>query len=371
VVVDGMLGTGIAGKPRPAYEAAIRCVTELRIPILALDVPSGLDADTGATPGLAVPATWTVSFITAKRGAYTAQGPDLCGELFLRDLAVPEAAYACAEPACEVLDLESLKDALPLRRATSHKGSFGRCLLIGGEHGMGGAVILAAEAALRTGLGLLAVATREMHVAPLLARRPECMAHAVGHRNELEPLLQWADALIVGPGLGREPWGQQMLHAALAADKPLLLDADALNLLAAAAPQPLPAGCVLTPHPGEAARLLDRSVAEVQADRFAAASGLAQTFGATVVLKGRGTIVATGDQLALCGAGNAGMASGGTGDVLSGVTGGLLAQGLSGRDAAALGTVLHARAGDRAALALGQRAMLATDLVPEIGELLR
>lgn len=369
VVVDAMLGTGISGAPRAAFAEAIDAVNALGVPVLALDVPSGVNSDTGHAEGPAIRATWTISFITAKAGLFTGDGAALAGERTLNDLAVPLEAYAVAGPAISVLDRESLISAMPSRAAGAHKGDFGRCLLVGGDDGMGGAIILAAEAALRTGVGLARAATRAAHIPPLLARRPECMVAAVDHRNHLLPLLDWPSAVVIGPGLGQAPWGEQMLHGVMASGRPLVVDADALNLLAADA-RPLPDGSIITPHPGEAARLLGCNSDEIQANRFAAATSLAQRFNAVVVLKGQGTIVATADQSMLCAAGNPGMASGGMGDVLSGILGSLLAQGLPAWDAARLGTLLHSEAADRAAAEQGMASLLASDLFPALAELL-
>jgi NAD(P)H-hydrate epimerase len=370
VIVDAMLGTGISGELRSEYRDAITRVNAMQAPVLSMDVPSGIDSDTGAVCGAAVRASWTMSFITAKRGLYTGAGPEFAGTCFCDDLGVPSDAYTAAGDAYEVLQLDRELKSLPSRLPGAHKGHFGRCLVIGGDHGMGGAIILAAEAALRSGVGLVRVATREAHLAALLARRPEAMATAIDHRNALMPLLDWADAVIVGPGLGQDVWGEQLLHACLEVDKPLLLDADALNLLATQGVQRLPSGSVITPHPGEAARLLDVDVGVVQSDRFAAAQQLVSSWGATVILKGNGSLLVGAKRHALCVDGNPGMASGGMGDVLSGITGGLLAQGMSGEHAAALATVLHAQAGDRAAADIGERALLAADLMPRIAELI-
>lgn len=384
VVVDAMLGTGISGEVRPQYRAAIDEVNALQATVLALDVPSGINSDTGVVCGAAVRASWTISFITAKRGLYTGAGAEYAGTRFCDDLQVPEAAFSVATPVIDVLRLDDTLAALPARARGAHKGDFGRCLIVGGDHGMGGAIILAAEAALRTGVGLVRVATREAHVGALLARRPEAMVSAIDHRNALIPLLDWADAVVVGPGLGQEVWGEQMLHACLASAKPLLIDADALNLLAAQTAQRLPQGSVITPHPGEAARLLAAratatvtaaaptlNASYVQQNRFVCAEQLLAIYGATVVLKGNGSLVFGAQRQALCVDGNPGMASGGMGDVLSGITGALLAQGLSGDDAAALAVVLHARAGDQAASMIGERGILAGDLISYIAELLR
>lgn len=371
VVVDAMLGTGIRGAPRPPYLEAIAAVNATGGPVLALDVPSGVDADTGAVAAEAVRATWTVSFITAKRGLFTARGPEHAGTRFLDDLAVPEAAFAAAGGACDVLALDEELRHVPKRALDAHKGDFGRCLLVGGDHGLGGAVILAAEGALRCGVGLARVATRREHIAPLLARLPACMASALDHRNDIAPLLAWADAVLVGPGLGAAPWGEQMLHAALASAKPLLVDADALRLIAGQPRGALPPGSVLTPHPGEAAALLGTSSAAVQADRCRAAATLARTYAATVVLKGQGSLVAGDGGLAMSLSGNPGMASGGMGDVLSGIIGGFLAQGVPAGAAARLGTELHAVAGDRAARRVGAVSLLPMDVIDELGAILK
>ncbi len=371
VVVDAMLGTGISGELREEYLEAVNAVNRLAAPVLALDVPTGINSDSGQICGSAVSASWTIIFITRKRGLYTAEGAAYAGEIHHDLLAVLPPAFEVAGDACELLQLPREILALPSRGATSHKGSFGRCLLVGGDRGMGGAIVLAAEAALRTGVGLARVATRGEHLTPLLARLPEAMVSAVEHRNALMPLLDWADAIVIGPGLGQEPWGEQMLQACLGAGKPLLVDADALNMLSHKDSVVLPPGSVITPHPGEAARLLGESSAAVQADRFAAARRLDERSAAAVVLKGNGSIVSAGGEQAVCGAGNPGMASGGMGDVLSGVIGGLLAQGVPSPAAARLGTLLHAEAGDEAAAAVGQPGLLASDLSPFIMALLK
>ncbi|WOJ96836.1 NAD(P)H-hydrate dehydratase [Congregibacter brevis] len=375
VIVDAMLGTGISGEVRPTYRAAIDLINDSAAPVLALDVPSGIDSDTGAVCGAAVRASWTISFITPKRGLYTGAGEEHAGACFCDDLNVPTAAFAAVAPVFEVLSLKAELQSLPPLSPSAHKGHFGRCLVIGGDHGMGGAIILAAEAALRTGVGLVRVATREAHIPALLARRPEAMVSAIDHRNALMPLLEWADAVIVGPGLGQDVWGEQMLHACLGAQKPLLVDADALNILAKSKTRSLPKGSVITPHPGEAARLLssgsDTAGSPVQSDRFGVAQQLADFWDATVVLKGNGSLVVGPKRHALCLDGNPGMASGGMGDVLSGVVGAFLAQGLSATQAAALAVVVHAKAGDRAAARSSERSLLATDLIPCIAELLQ
>jgi len=263
----------------------------------------------------------------------------------------------------EPIGPEALRGWLPPRRRDAHKGDHGHVLCIGGESGAGGAVVLCAQAALRCGAGLVSVATRAAHVPALLARQPEAMAHAVEAAPALAPLLARADVVAVGPGLGQGAWGRAMLEAALGCGKPLVLDADALNLLAAS-PRALPADAVLTPHPGEAARLLGSDVAAVQSDREGAARVLAERLGAVVVLKGAGSLVAApAREPRLVRAGNPGMATGGMGDVLTGVVAALRAQGLDAFDAASCGALLHAHAGDLAARD-GERGLLPTDLLP-------
>jgi hydroxyethylthiazole kinase-like uncharacterized protein yjeF len=360
VVVDALLGIGLSRAPQGAVVAAIEAINAAGRPVLALDLPSGLDADRGVAPGIAVRATATSTFVADKPGLHTGAGRALCGDIELEPLGIA-ASTRDARPACAgLLRAESLRDLLSPRARDAHKGHHGHVLAIGGELGFGGAIRLCAEAALRAGAGLVSVATRAAHVGPLLAGRPEAMAHAVEDGAALGVLAGRASVLALGPGLGREAWGREMFDAALTLDLPRVLDADALNLLALA-PRPLP-GDVLTPHPGEAARMLQCETAAVEADRFAAARALVDRFDAVVVLKGAGSIVAApGRRSMVIGAGNPGLASGGSGDVLTGVIAALRAQGLAAFEAACTGALLHAAAADFAAID-GERGMLASDL---------
>jgi NAD(P)H-hydrate epimerase len=249
------------------------------------------------------------------------------------------------------------------RARDSHKGRHGRVLCVGGDHGSGGAILLCAQAAARSGAGWTQVATRAVHVTALLARLPEAMGDAVDDGAALSLRLGRADVIAIGPGLGQGEWGRDLLATALEAGKPLVLDADALNLLALR-PRPLPASTILTPHPGEAARLLDISTTEVQGDRFHAARALCERHGCVIVLKGAGTIIAAPGRIPrVIDAGNPGMAVAGMGDVLTGVIAALSAQGLAAFDAASCGALLHAAAGDAAARDGGQRGLLPTDLM--------
>ncbi len=368
LVVDAMLGTGLNGAVRGDVAAAIGQVNSCGKPVLAIDIPSGLCSDSGAVLGVAVQADLTVTFIGLKQGLLTHQGVDCCGEVMFDSLRVPDEVYEAVPVSGFRTCQDDLQALLPARKASSHKGSFGHVMVIGGDRGMGGAAIMAAQAAGRCGAGLVTVVTRPEHLSGLLARYPEAMGYGVTSGQELEPLLTRADVLVVGPGLGQGAWGEQLLQQALNSDKPLVLDADALNLLQRKQMFGALAGSnwVITPHPGEAARLLQWEVAKLQQHRFAAVEQLQRQFGGTAVLKGPGTLSCDGDAIHLCSAGNPGMACGGMGDVLSGVIGGLLAQGLDFPDAARLGVYIHATAGDRCADEQGQRGMQATDLLAQL-----
>ncbi len=266
----------------------------------------------------------------------------------------------------EELRIEQFAKYLKPRDRDAHKGHFGHVLVVGGDYGFSGAACLAAEGALRVGAGLVSVATRAEHATMLNLARPELMCHAVSTFLTLKPILQRATMLVVGPGLGRTNWAKDLLEGVLQAELPLILDADGLNLLAE---NPVKkSNWILTPHPGEAARLLKTSAEEIQRDRVAAVTRLQQHFGGWVILKGAGTLIAGPNEIAICHAGNPGMASGGMGDVLSGVLGGLAASGIPLADAAKLGALLHALAGDLAAKE-GERGMIASDLMPYLRKL--
>lgn len=370
LVVDALFGVGFSGDPDARREdqavaALIDAINAQTAPRLSLDVPSGVDAARGTVSGNAVQATRTLEFIAPKAGLHTGAALDHVGELELAGLDLPRAMFEGIAAQAELLLGEHLRGWLGPRRRDVHKGAFGRVLCIGGDHGGGGAIALCGDAALRSGAGLVETVTRDVHVAALLARRPEAMVRAVERADELSVPLQHADVVAIGPGLGQGAWGRVLLKAALASAKPLVLDADALNLLAARDTDIALRGATLTPHPGEAARLLSTSIADVQADRFLAARVLAVNFDAVVVLKGAGTIVAAPDRTPrIIGAGNPGMAVGGMGDLLTGVIASMRAQGLDAFDAACCGALLHAAAGDAAAHAGGQRGLLPSDLLP-------
>ena len=364
VVVDGLFGTGLTRALEGKAARVVESINRQDAPVFALDVPSGLDADTGSMPGATVQAQATISFVGWKRGLFTASGRDACGELELATLGIPEQVHAGVGADALLLGARGM----PPRAHDVNKGRFGHVLAIGGDQGMGGAIRLAGEAALRVGAGLVSVATRAAHVEALHGARPELMVRAVDGPQSIAAALARADALALGPGLGQGAWGHALWDAALRSGLPVVVDADALNLLAVHRLD-VPPVAVLTPHPGEAARLLGTDIATIQRDRFAAVRALARRWRGVVVLKGSGSLVGDVDgRVAVCPFGNPGMASGGMGDVLTGVIAGLLAQGLDAWDAACTGVTVHARAGDRAA-GDAPRGLIASDLFPALREL--
>ena len=366
VVVDALFGIGLRQAPDAAATALIDAINSAGAPVLALDLPSGCAGDRGSADGAAVRATHTLQFLLPQLGLQTGDGPDLAGTLSLDTLGI-DPLLADVPPQARRIAAADLGHWLRPRARNAHKGRHGRVLCIGGDHGTGGAVLLAAGAALRSGAGLVEVATQGAHVAPLLARWPEAMVRRTDSVSALAGALEAADVIALGPGLGQGAWGHALFDetvaAACAASTPLVLDADALNLLAAH-PRPLPPRAILTPHPGEAARLLGTTTAAIQRDRPAAVRELARRWNAVVVLKGAGSLVCAPDALPwLVAAGNPGMATGGMGDVLTGVIAALCAQGLDVESAAACGALLHAVAGDVAASSGGARGLLPLDLI--------
>ncbi len=361
VLVDALLGTGLRSEPRAEFLAAIRALNAAGRPILALDLPSGLDGDSGKALGEAVRAQATVTFVAPKVGLYVGDGPEFAGSLYCDDLQLPAPAAAAVPPVLECLDQSDVALALPARAHSAHKGDFGRVLLIAGAPGMAGAARLAGEACLRCGAGLVSVATAAENVAAIVADRPELICFAADAAGVLNAPLAAATVVAIGPGLGTGPWARAMLDAALASGKPLVLDADALNLLAVARQSP-PRGAIITPHPGEAGRLLDVNSEAIQADRLESLRRLVERTGALVVLKGAGTLVgAPGRVSAICPYGNPAMAAPGMGDVLTGAIAAILGQCRDPWLAARAGVVAHALAGDDLARQ-GGRSLLALDV---------
>ena len=369
LIVDGVLGTGLEREVKAEWAQALEAVNRHLAPVIALDIPSGLHSDRGSVLGTAVKADATITFIGLKQGLFLGEGPELCGRVYFNSLEVPPGVYESQVSTVQRMDWRQQASLLKPRSRTAHKGSFGHVLVIGGEQGYAGAARMAAEAAARTGAGLVSVATRPEHAAVLNMGRPELMCHGVTEAADLAPLLERATVIAIGPGIGQSEWAQGLLNRALETALPLVVDADALNLLAE---KPLKRdNWILTPHPGEAARLLDCGTSEIQSNRMASVQRLQQQFGGVAILKGAGTLVAAGTDkpISVCSEGNPGMASGGMGDVLTGVIAAFHAQGHSAAEAARMGVALHAAAADRAAQQ-GERGLLAADLMPEIRALM-
>ncbi len=368
VIIDAMLGIGLQGDISDEKRQIINAVNQLDTPVLALDIPSGLNADTGQVQGAAIDADATITFIANKRGLFHGDAMDYTGEVRLATLNVPLAVYEKETAEVEHIEYRQLCPLLKPRKRDTHKGDYGHVLVVGGEQGLTGAPRMAGEAASRIGAGLVSIATRAAHASVLNIARPELMVHAVEDEASFERLAERANVIAIGPGLGQSEWAQQLLKYAMESGHPLVVDADALNLLAAA-PQKRH-NWILTPHAGEAARLLGKSTGEIQQDRFKSVRELQETYGGVAVLKGAGSLIASHDlPMYLCGHGNPGMATGGMGDVLTGVIAGLIAQGLDLLDAASLGVCLHATAGDQAASAAGERGLLPSDLMSWIRRL--
>ncbi|HEY5714850.1 MAG TPA: NAD(P)H-hydrate dehydratase [Psychromonas sp.] len=367
VIVDALLGTGLSGPISAEFAEIIAKINRSGKRVLSVDIPSGLHADSGAINNVAVNADATITFVGLKPGLFTGAAAAHCGQLYFSGLGITEQFSALAKSAGSRVTYQDLKHLLPKRQRDSHKGHFGRALIIGGNTGMPGAVRLAAESALRSGSGLVKVLTRQENQALVIAGRPELML--LGDLVKAEgrsDFGDWPTTLVIGPGLGQDEWARGLLERVISSGLPCVVDADALNLLAR---QPTRKdNWVLTPHPGEAAKLLASSTHNIAMDRFTAVQNLQARFGGVVILKGAGTLICDGKQTFVANVGNPGMASGGMGDVLSGIIGGLLAQGLNPLDAARLAVCIHGYAADLAAQQ-DERGLLASDLFPYIRKL--
>lgn len=357
-VIDGLFGIGLDRREgrelTGKYLALVERVNAMMLPVLALDIPSGLGSDTGTVRGAGIKAGLTVTFIGLKPGLFTHQGPDYCGEIILRDLGLDIPSLK--EPVAWRVDQPCVQELLPPPRpAESHKGMFGSIGIIGGSRGMAGAGLLAGTAALKLGAGRVYLGLLDSHVLEVDPSQPELMLRPVDELFKLKQL----SCLVVGPGLGTEPAASFWLGCALESDLPLVLDADALNLAAthprlAEQIQWRKASSILTPHPAEAARLLRTDTAAIQNDRMTAATELAKRYNCCVVLKGAGSISATpGGKRYINTSGNPGLSSAGTGDILSGMIGAFIAQGSSAIDSLLVAVHLHGAAADALEKELG------------------
>lgn len=385
IVIDALLGTGLTREVSAEWAQWITAVNNSSKPVISVDIPSGLLADTGVIAGVAVKADVTVSFIGLKKGMFTAQAKDVCGDIVFNDLGLPAEAYSLVE--CDTRLINAIDySLLPKRQASSHKGRFGHVLIVGGNVGMPGAVILAAKAALRTGAGLVTIITVAQNLEAISSAVPEAMVKTCeqGVENNLAITDLFAEAFIkdithvaMGMGLGQDDWSLKILQHCVQLNKPMVIDADALNLIAKNDIR-ISSSLVLTPHPGEAARLLSIgsiiSTADVQKNRFDAVKKLHVLFAdcesCTVILKGSGTLIFNGYTIKICKLGNAAMSAPGMGDVLSGIVIALMAQDIEAFDAASLAVCLHASA---AGLVTGDktRGLLASDVVEMLPRVLQ
>ena len=374
LVVDALFGTGLSRAPRGIGAELIRHINDANCPVVSVDMPSGLHSDTGFAFAPCVKADTTITFIGLKLGLLTGQGRSHAGEIVFEDLRIPAEARRAVAPVARIIQ----RPLLTKRRREMHKGDAGRVLVVGGDRGMLGAVLLAGEAALRCGSGLVTVAGSEAHLDLPALRFPELMS-ADALQLSLEQISQRADAVVLGPGLGQSDWSAQVFERFIDVEVPMVVDADGLNWLARSGRHAngqtnarRNSARVLTPHPGEAAKLLQCTTAEIQADRLQAAREIAAKYGGICVLKGAGTLVACADgAMFLCDKGNPGMATAGMGDVLSGIVGSLAGQGLPVATAATAGVWLHAAAADGAVQTTGERSLLARDVIHHLAPVLK
>lgn len=378
LIVDAIFGSGLNRAVSGEALAAMRYINSVPQPKIALDLPSGLSADTGAQLPEAVRAQLSITFVVRKLGLYIGDAKDCCGEVVYDDLQIGSKFIEEFEPVAHLIDTATLKP-LKILRQNSHKGDYGHVLVAGGDHGMLGAARLAGEAAMRCGAGLVSVATRAQHATVIAAACPVLMAHAIEDVADLHNLLNSADVIAVGSGCADSPWSRAVFSQCAKASQYKVIDAGALRLLAA---NPVRSDrWVLTPHPGEAANLLDTDSSTVQADRLWAAREIARKFGGICVLKGSGTIVCSGTRAAVCPYGNVALATAGTGDVLSGVVAALIAQSLPAKASAETrrdagcwlyttvlrAVCLHALAAEHCA-GIRRRGVLASELMPYLSE---
>lgn len=379
VVVDALLGNGISRPVQGDFKTVIEQLNDWQGPVVSADIPSGLQSDSGQPQPIAVTATVTVTFIAVKQGLVTGRAADFCGELLFADLGVAESFAAQNSPAAMRICATQANSWLTPRSPATHKGQQGTVLIIGGGRGMAGAAALAGMAALRAGAGKVLVACHPASYQTIAMQQPELMVHPIETAADLAPLLKLATQIAIGPGLGTDNWAQQLWQAVLQSDCPMVVDADALRLLAQA-PQAYAPGWILTPHPGEAGSLLEQSTAEISANRWQAVAQLSQRYvqqggdenaaTSAVLLKGAGTLIADGSGVWVNTTGSAAMASGGMGDVLTGLLSGLWAQlpQLTATEVTCLAVWLHGRAAELAAQD-GVRGTLASDLLVPIRQL--
>ena len=382
VIVDALIGTGIRGNLRKNIKDSILALNRLgtKLPVVSLDIASGVNPDTGEVEDICVYADITTTFVAQKRGCFTSIGKKVSGEVIYSDLEIPKKLFTKVTSTSSIINFEESIDKVVFREQDAHKGNFGHVLVIGGDRGLGGAGLLASKAAVYSGAGLTSLVTRPEHVNASLVSCPEVMVKGVNSGQDLEEHLIKPTVIAIGPGLGQTAWSEQMIQRvfweAEKRDVVVIMDADALNLIPKLKlSSKLPRHLVLTPHPGEAATLLNTNVETIESDRFASSAKIQKKFNATVVLKGSGTVICHKkngvQQWGVCNAGNPGMASGGMGDVLTGIVAGMLAQGLTPKEACEVGVDLHAKAADQASFDLGEVGLTPSDVIEELRYLLK
>jgi len=368
IIIDGLLGTGLKSEVREPFTKLIKTANDSLAPIVAIDLPSGINADSGVVQGIAIQAELSVTFVGIKQGLVTGEGRAYAGKCEFADLGVGQAFIQLATPSAELINYDTAQ-GLTKRQNNSHKGSHGKLLCVGGNAGIAGAIRLTSEAALRTGAGMVKVYTHPDSVLAISMGRPELMVTT----TDLDAALEWATCIAIGPGLGQDSWAKStfetVIQHCVAHNKAMVVDADALNLIAQQSSPISSKNTVFTPHPGEAARLLNCAISDVELNRYQSACKLAETYSTTCVLKGAGSIIANTTKSWVCTDGNPALAVGGSGDVLTGVIAGLIAQGVTTEQAACFGVILHAKAGDIAAQRDGERGMLPSDLFAIVREL--
>ena len=365
VLVDAVFGLGINRQIRGHTKGIFEKINSSNIPVIAIDVPSGLSATTGSTLGAVIKASVTVTFFWDKQGFHTGDGKDSAGEVVIAPLGISETLLDDFNPTALGLSSGNNEIINVKRKQSSHKGDYGHVLVVAGNKGFAGSGFLAASGALRSGSGLVSLATHYSHAASLACLRPELMVHPMHLFSNFDSLIKKSNVLVLGPGLSTKIWGLSMFRKTMMFNGAKVFDADALNLISKAGS--IDNYRIITPHVREASRLLQVSDFDIEVDRFAAAKSLVEKFGGVAVLKGSGTIVQTNGELpVVILAGNPGMASGGVGDVLAGIIGGLLAQNFGLFLSAYLGALLHATAGDLAAKKIGERPMAASDIIDQL-----
>ena len=373
IVIDAIFGIGGRIDLGSKLEEILSICNNFESKV-AIDVPTGIDSNTGEISQACFNADKTITFIAYKLGQRINEGKNYCGKLILKDLGLNMNKNV--SPAVNEFSFEDIKKNIPKRMKNAHKGDHGKLLVIAGDDGFGGAGILSSECGLKTGAGLVRLLTRKSHVSASLAKNPEVMVSGADNAQDLEANLEWPDAVVAGPGLFENYWSEQMLYKLLASltlnETPALLDAGALRLLTREifSKITLHSQTVLTPHPGEAAEMLETTVKEIQRNRIKSAKELQKKYGCIIVLKGNGTVVCNKNDAYLCSSGGPELAVAGSGDVLSGIIGSLIAQGLAPIDAAITGVGIHARAGEEFAKDVGKIGLAASELIPYLRKFL-